>query len=78
MGDAFDREGKPLPDKLRLTRIGQFVWSASLDELLQLINVLKGDMSLVGPRPLLVQYLTQYDKEQARRLKVNPGITSWV
>jgi lipopolysaccharide/colanic/teichoic acid biosynthesis glycosyltransferase len=77
MRDAFDSEGKPLPDELRLTRIGQFVRAASLDELLQLINVLKGDMSLVGPRPLLVQYLTLYNKEQARRHEVKPGITGW-
>jgi lipopolysaccharide/colanic/teichoic acid biosynthesis glycosyltransferase len=77
MRDAFDTEGKPLPDELRLTRIGQFVRAASLDELLQLINVLKGDMSLVGPRPLLVQYLTLYNKEQARRHEVKPGITGW-
>ncbi len=77
MRDAFDSEGKPLPDDLRLTRIGQFVRSASLDELLQLINVLKGDMSLVGPRPLLVQYLTLYNKKQARRHEVKPGITGW-
>ncbi len=77
MRDEFDNEGKPLPDELRLTRSGHFVRSASLDELLQLINVLKGDMSLVGPRPLLVQYLTLYDKEQARRHEVKPGITGW-
>lgn len=77
MRDAFDREGKPLPDELRLTRIGQVVRAASLDELLQLINVLKGDMSLVGPRPLLVQYLTLYNNEQARRHEVKPGITGW-
>jgi lipopolysaccharide/colanic/teichoic acid biosynthesis glycosyltransferase len=77
MRDAFDSEGKPLPDELRLTRIGQFVRAASLDELLQLINVLKGDMSLVGPRPLLVQYLNLYNKEQARRHEVKPGITGW-
>jgi lipopolysaccharide/colanic/teichoic acid biosynthesis glycosyltransferase len=77
MRDAFDTEGKPLPDELRLTRIGQFVRAASLDELLQLINVLKGDMSLVGPRPLLVRYLTLYNKEQARRHEVKPGITGW-
>ncbi len=77
MRDAFDSEGKPLPDELRLTRIGEFVRAASLDELLQLINVLKGDMSLVGPRQLLVQYLTLYNKEQARRHEVKPGITGW-
>ena len=77
MRDAFDNEGKPLPDEVRLTRVGKFVRSASLDELLQLINVLKGEMSLVGPRPLLMQYLTLYNKEQARRHEVKPGITGW-
>ncbi len=77
MRDAFDIEGKPLPDELRLTRIGQFVRSASLDELLQLFNVLKGEMSIVGPRPLLVQYLTRYNEDQARRHEVKPGITGW-
>ncbi len=77
MRDAFDSEGKPLPDELRLTRIGQFVRAVSLDELLQLINVLKGDMSLVGPRPLLIQYLPRYSPEQARRHEVKPGITGW-
>jgi lipopolysaccharide/colanic/teichoic acid biosynthesis glycosyltransferase len=60
MRDAFDNEGIPLPDELRLTKIGSIIRSASLDELLQLINVLKGDMSLVGPRPLLMQYLSRY------------------
>lgn len=75
MKDAFDENGIPLPDELRLTKIGQFVRSASLDELLQLINVIKGDMSLVGPRPLLMQYLNRYTKEQARRHEVKPGIT---
>jgi lipopolysaccharide/colanic/teichoic acid biosynthesis glycosyltransferase len=77
MRDAFDSEGEPLPDELRITRIGQVVRAASLDELLQLINVLKGDMSLVGPRPLLVQYLTHYNKDQRRRHEVKPGITGW-
>jgi lipopolysaccharide/colanic/teichoic acid biosynthesis glycosyltransferase len=77
MRDAFDSEGKLLPDELRLTRIGQVVRAASLDELLQLINVLKGDMSLVGPRPLLIQYLPRYSPEQARRHEVKPGITGW-
>jgi lipopolysaccharide/colanic/teichoic acid biosynthesis glycosyltransferase len=77
MRDAFDEKGNPLPDEDRLTRIGQFVRSASLDELLQLINVLKGDMSLVGPRPLLMQYLERYNTEQARRHEVKPGITGW-
>ena len=77
MRDAFDDEGKPLPDHLRLTKVGQYVRSASLDELLQLINVLKGNMSLVGPRPLLIQYLSRYCQEQSRRHNVRPGITGW-
>ena len=77
MRDAFDNEGVPLPDDVRLTKIGGIIRSASLDELLQLINVLKGDMSLVGPRPLLMQYLSRYSPEQARRHEVKPGITGW-
>jgi lipopolysaccharide/colanic/teichoic acid biosynthesis glycosyltransferase len=77
MRDAFDQEGIPLPDELRLTKVGNLVRSASLDELLQLINVLKGDMSLVGPRPLLMQYLSRYSPEQAKRHNVKPGITGW-
>ena len=77
MRDAFDQDGIPLPDELRLTKVGGIVRSASLDELLQLINVLKGDMSLVGPRPLLMQYLSRYSQEQARRHEVKPGITGW-
>ena len=77
MRDAFDKEGIPLPDDLRLTKVGSIVRSASLDELLQLINVLKGDMSLVGPRPLLMHYLPRYSKEQSRRHEVKPGITGW-
>lgn len=77
MRDAFDKEGIPLPDDLRLTKVGRIVRSASLDELLQLINVLKGDMSLVGPRPLLMQYLPRYSPEQAKRHNVKPGITGW-
>ena len=77
MQDAFDQEGIPLPDELRLTKIGGIVRSASLDELLQLINVLKGDMSIVGPRPLLMQYLPRYSPEQAKRHNVKPGITGW-
>ena len=77
MRDAFDNYGVPLPDDVRLTRVGSIVRSASLDELLQLINVLKGDMSLVGPRPLLMQYLTRYNTEQAKRHNVKPGITGW-
>lgn len=77
MRDAFDENGMPLPDEIRLTKIGKFVRSASLDELLQLINVLKGDMSLVGPRPLLIQYLLRYNEEQLKRHHVKPGITGW-
>jgi len=77
MRDAFDVKGAPLPDEVRLTRVGRFVRSASLDELLQLVNVLKGDMSLVGPRPLLMHYLPHYSNEQARRHEVKPGITGW-
>jgi undecaprenyl phosphate N,N'-diacetylbacillosamine 1-phosphate transferase len=77
MRDAFDNDGVPLPDDIRLTKVGSIVRSASLDELLQLINVLKGDMSLVGPRPLLMQYLSRYSPEQARRHEVKPGITGW-
>ena len=77
MRDAFDDKGAPLPDAVRLTKVGGFVRSASLDELLQLVNVLKGDMSLVGPRPLLMHYLPRYSKEQARRHEVKPGITGW-
>lgn len=77
MRDAFDKEGKPLPDDDRLTKIGRIVRSFSIDELLQLINVIRGDMSLVGPRPLLMKYLNRYSPEQARRHLVKPGITGW-
>ena len=77
MRDAFDKDGNALPDEVRLTKVGSVVRSASLDELLQLINVLKGDMSLVGPRPLLMQYLTRYSTEQAKRHNVKPGISGW-
>ena len=77
MRAAFDENGNPLPDAIRLTKIGKLVRSASVDELLQLINVLKGDMSLVGPRPLLMHYLPRYSAEQARRHEVKPGITGW-
>ena len=77
MRDAFDKEGKPLPDDVRLTKIGRIVRSFSIDELLQLINVIRGDMSLVGPRPLLMRYLHRYSSEQARRHLVKPGITGW-
>lgn len=77
MTDERDSDGKLLPDAKRLTKVGQFVRKTSLDEIPQLINVLKGDMSLIGPRPLLVQYLPLYSKEQARRHEVRPGITGW-
>jgi lipopolysaccharide/colanic/teichoic acid biosynthesis glycosyltransferase len=77
MRDAFDKNGNPLPDHIRLTKVGKFIRSASLDELLQLINVLKGDMSLIGPRPLLMKYLPLYSKEQSRRHEVKPGISGW-
>jgi undecaprenyl phosphate N,N'-diacetylbacillosamine 1-phosphate transferase len=77
MRDAFDENGKLLPDELRLTKVGKFVRSTSIDELLQLINVIKGDMSLVGPRPLLMQYLSLYSSEQTKRHNVKPGITGW-
>jgi len=75
MKDAIGRDGRPLPDGERLTRIGRFLRASSLDELPQLVNVLRGDMSLVGPRPLLVEYLPRYSPEQARRHAVKPGIT---
>lgn len=77
MTDERDAEGNLLPDSERLTKIGRFVRSTSIDELPQLINVLKGDMSLIGPRPLLPQYMPLYSKEQARRHEVRPGITGW-
>lgn len=77
MTDERDENGKLLPDAQRLTKVGKFVRSTSIDELPQLINVLKGDMALIGPRPLLVQYLPLYSKEQARRHEVRPGITGW-
>lgn len=77
MRDAFDDNGEPLPDEIRLTKVGRLVRSLSLDEILQLINVLKGDMSIVGPRPLLMKYLPRYSERQARRHEVKPGITGW-
>ena len=77
MNDKKDAEGNLLPDDQRLTAIGAFVRKTSLDEIPQLINVLKGDMSLIGPRPLLVQYLPLYNQEQKRRHEVRPGITGW-
>jgi len=77
MTDEKDKDGNLLPDALRITTIGKLVRSTSLDEFPQLINVLKGDMSLIGPRPLLVQYLPLYSERQARRHEVRPGITGW-
>ena len=77
MTDERDIEGNLLPDEQRLTKVGQFVRSTSIDELPQLINVLKGDMALIGPRPLLIQYLPLYSPEQARRHEVRPGISGW-
>lgn len=77
MTDECDADGNLLPDAQRLTKVGRFVRSTSIDELPQLWNVLKGDMSLIGPRPLLVQYLPLYSAEQSRRHEVRPGITGW-
>lgn len=77
MTDERDENGNLLPDALRLTKVGKFVRSTSIDELPQLFNVLKGDMSLIGPRPLLIQYLPLYSPTQARRHEVRPGITGW-
>ncbi|MFY9386459.1 MAG: sugar transferase [Smithellaceae bacterium] len=77
MTDARDADGALLPDSARLTRLGRFLRATSIDELPELFNVLKGDMSLVGPRPLLMQYLDRYTPEQARRHEVRPGITGW-
>ena len=77
MTDERDAEGNLLPDEKRLTRVGRLVRSTSIDELPQLINVLMGDMALIGPRPLLVQYLPLYSKEQSRRHEVRPGISGW-
>jgi len=77
MRNAINANGNPLPDSKRLTRLGLFLRSSSLDELPELWNVLKGDMSLVGPRPLLMEYLPLYSSEQARRHHVRPGVTGW-
>lgn len=77
MREAFDPQGRLLSDKERITPFGRFLRSTSLDELPELWNILKGDMSLVGPRPLLMQYLDRYTPEQARRHEVKPGITGW-
>lgn len=77
MLDATDKHGNPLPDDQRMTPFGSFLRATSLDELPELWNVLKGDMSLVGPRPLLMEYLPLYSKEQFRRHEVRPGVTGW-
>jgi lipopolysaccharide/colanic/teichoic acid biosynthesis glycosyltransferase len=77
MNDKVDSNNMLLPDKKRLTRIGKVIRKYSIDELLQLVNVLKGDMSLIGPRPLLMEYLPLYNKFQSRRHDVKPGITGW-
>jgi lipopolysaccharide/colanic/teichoic acid biosynthesis glycosyltransferase len=77
MRDATDENGQPLPDEQRLTTFGRTLRSTSLDELPEFWNVVKGDMSLVGPRPLMMQYLTRYSPEQARRHEVRPGVTGW-
>lgn len=77
MLDAYDEQGNPLPNEQRHTKFGNFLRSTSLDELPELWNVLKGDMSLVGPRPLLTDYLPLYNEEQARRHDVRPGVTGW-
>lgn len=77
MSDERDKDGNLLPDEVRITKVGQWIRSTSIDELPQLINVFKGEMSLIGPRPLLVKYLPLYSKEQARRHNIKPGITGW-
>lgn len=77
MSDRKDKKGNLLDDEFRITTLGKFIRKSSLDEIPQLINVLKGDMSLVGPRPLLMEYLTLYNERQARRHEVKPGITGW-
>jgi lipopolysaccharide/colanic/teichoic acid biosynthesis glycosyltransferase len=77
MNDAKDASGRLLPDDLRLTRFGRFLRASSIDELPELFNVLRGEMSLVGPRPLLIEYLDRYTSEQSRRHEVRPGITGW-
>ena len=77
MSDERDEDGNLLPDEVRITKVGQWIRSTSIDELPQLINVFKGEMSLIGPRPLLVKYLPLYSKEQARRHNIKPGITGW-
>lgn len=77
MRDAVDADGQPLPDDQRMTRFGSLLRSSSLDELPELINVIRGEMSLVGPRPLLMEYLEHYTSEESRRHEIRPGITGW-
>lgn len=77
MTDERDENGELLPDEVRLTKFGQFLRNTSIDELPELINILKGDMSVIGPRPLLVQYIPLYNEHQARRAEVKPGLTGW-
>jgi lipopolysaccharide/colanic/teichoic acid biosynthesis glycosyltransferase len=77
MTDKWDEDGNLLPDAMRLTKVGKFIRSTSIDELPQILNVLKGDMALIGPRPLLVKYLPLYSEEQMRRHEVRPGISGW-
>jgi lipopolysaccharide/colanic/teichoic acid biosynthesis glycosyltransferase len=77
MNDIFDEKGNALPDEKRITKVGKLIRSLSIDELPQLINVIKGDMSIIGPRPLLISYLGKYSNEQAKRHNVRPGITGW-
>jgi len=77
MNDKRDKDGNLLPDEQRLTKVGKFIRKFSLDELLQFVNVLKGDMSIIGPRPLLIEYLPLYNEEQKKRHYVKPGITGW-
>lgn len=77
MRDAYDEEGQPLPDEKRLSKLGRLLRAYSLDELPELINILRGEMSLVGPRPLMARYLERYSPEQMRRHKSNPGLTGW-
>ncbi|WP_316838238.1 sugar transferase [Pedobacter nutrimenti] len=77
MNDKKDKDGELLPDSERLTAVGRFIRKTSLDEIPQLLNVIKGDMSLIGPRPLLIEYLPLYNENQARRHNIRPGITGW-
>jgi sugar transferase EpsL len=77
MRDAYDEEGRPLPDEKRLSKLGRLLRAYSLDELPELINILRGEMSLVGPRPLMARYLERYSPEQMRRHESNPGLTGW-